>query len=84
MAEEDFQPGGYARALRLAFLMVLGGLLAYPIAIAFMGKSAGELAFYAYVVPFLISTTGGAALAGLLLAALQKTGALNRARAALG
>ncbi len=62
---------------------VLGGLLAYPIAIAFMGKGAGELAFYAYIVPFLISTTGGAALAGVLLAALEKTGALNRARSSL-
>ncbi len=63
---------------------VLGGLLAYPIAIAFMGKVAGELAFYAYVAPFLISTAGGSALAGLLLAALGKTGALDRARASLG
>ncbi len=62
---------------------ILGGLLSYPIAIAFMGKNAGELAFYAYVVPFLISTTGGAALAGVLLAALEKTGALNRARSSL-
>ena len=62
---------------------VLGGLLAYPIAIAFMGKGAGELAFYAYIVPCLISTTGGAALAGVLLAALEKTGALNRARSSL-
>ncbi len=62
---------------------VLGGLLAYPIAIAFMGKNAGDLAFYAYIVPFLISTAGGAALAGLLLAALEKTGAMNRARSSL-
>ncbi|MBE6909754.1 MAG: energy coupling factor transporter S component ThiW [Ruminococcaceae bacterium] len=63
---------------------VLGGLLSYPIAIAFMGKNAGELAFYAYVVPFLISTAGGAALAGLLLAALRRTGALERAQSSLG
>jgi energy coupling factor transporter S component ThiW len=63
---------------------ILGGLLSYPIAIAFMGKNAGELAFYAYVVPFLISTTGGAVLAGVLLAALRKTGALKRAQEALG
>ena len=62
---------------------VLGGLLAYPIAIAFMGKVAGELAFYAYVAPFLISTAGGSALAGALLAALKKTGALHSAQTAL-
>ncbi len=62
---------------------ILGGLLAYPIAIAFMGKVAGELAFTAYVVPFLISTTGGTALAGLLLAALAKTGTLASARSSL-
>ncbi len=62
---------------------VIGGLLAYPIAVAFMGKVAGELAFYAYVVPFLVSTAGGSALAGLLIAALKKTGALHSAQAAL-
>ncbi len=62
---------------------VLGGLAAYPIAVAFMGKNAGELAFYAYVVPFLISTTGGALFAGILLTALQKTGALHNAQTAL-
>lgn len=62
---------------------VIGGLLSYPIAIFFMGKSAGELAFYAYVVPFLISTAGGTVLAGILLMALQKTGTLGKLQAAL-
>jgi len=62
---------------------VVGGLLSYPVAVAFMGKSAGELAFYAYVVPFLISTVGGAVFAGILLAALGKTGALRTAQASL-
>ena len=62
---------------------VLGGLLSYPIAIAFMGKSAAELAFYAYVIPFLVSTVGGSILAGMLLAALAKTGALHHAQSAL-
>ena len=56
---------------------ILGGLCAYPIAILFMGKNAGDIAFYAYVVPFLISTVGGAILAGILVTALQKTGALK-------
>ena len=31
---------------------VLGGLCAYPVAIFLMGKSAGDIAFYAYIVPF--------------------------------
>lgn len=55
----------------------LGGLCAYPVAILLMGKSAAELAFYAYIIPFLISTAGGAALSGVLLYSLQKTGALK-------
>lgn len=63
---------------------ILGGLLSYPIAIAFMGKNAAELAFYAYVVPFLISTVGGSVLAGILITALAKTGALRSAQEALG
>ena len=58
---------------------VLGGLCAYPIAILFMGMQAGEIAFYAYVVPFLISTAGGAILSAVLLAALQKTGIIKKA-----
>ncbi len=56
---------------------ILGGLLAYPIAIAFMGKTAGDIAFYAYMLPFLVSTIGGSILAGLLIFALKKSGALK-------
>ena len=56
---------------------VLGGLCAYPVAVLLMGKSAGEIAFYAYVLPFFVSTAGGAVIAGLLLSALQRTGALR-------
>lgn len=57
---------------------VLGGLCAYPVAILFMGMQAGEIAFYAYVVPFLISTAGGAILSAVLLGALQKTGMIKK------
>ncbi len=57
---------------------VLGGLCAYPVAILLMGKQVGEIAFYAYVIPFLISTAGGSALSGILLFTLQKIGALRR------
>lgn len=62
---------------------ILGGLLAYPIAIMFMGQSAGDIAFYAYVVPFLISTVAGSILCGLLVFALKKSGALKAMSAAL-
>ncbi|MCM1568477.1 MAG: energy coupling factor transporter S component ThiW [Roseburia sp.] len=56
---------------------ILGGLCAYPVAVLLMGKSAGDIAFYAYIVPFLISTAGGAVLSGILLGALKRTGILT-------
>lgn len=56
---------------------VLGGLAAYPMAILFMGKSAAQLGFYVYIVPFLISTAAGAILAGIMLFALSRTGVLK-------
>lgn len=56
---------------------VLGGLSAYPVAILFMGQSAGDIAFYAYMIPFLISTAGGAVLSGIFLGALRKTGVMK-------
>ncbi len=56
---------------------VLGGLCAYPVAIFLMGKGAGEIAFYAYMFPFLVSTAGGAILSTVFIGALQKTGTLQ-------
>ena len=56
---------------------VLGGLCAYPVAILIMGRDAGEIAFYFYVVPFFVSTAGGAVLSGILLGALSRTGVLK-------
>lgn len=53
---------------------ILGGLCAYPVAILFMGMQAGEIAFYAYILPFLVSTVGGAVISAVLLGALQKSG----------
>ena len=58
---------------------ILGGLCAYPVAILLMGKSAGDIAFYAYIV----STAGGAVIAGVLLAALQRSGALRSMQTSL-
>ena len=57
---------------------ILGGLCAYPVAILLMGKSAAEIAFYAYIIPFFVSTAGGAVLSAVFLGALQKTGVLAR------
>ena len=62
---------------------IIGGLLSYPIAIAFMGKVAGSIGYTAYVVPFLVSTVGGSILAGILVFTLQRSGALKSMRAAL-
>lgn len=56
---------------------ILGGLCAYPVAILLMGKSAGDIAFYAYIIPFLVSTAGGAVIAGVLLFSLQRSGVLK-------
>ena len=53
---------------------ILGGLCAYPIAILFLGMQAGEIAFYAYIIPFLVSTAGGAVISAVLLGALKNTG----------
>ena len=59
---------------------VIGGLCAYPVAVLLMGQSAGDMAFYAYIVPFLISTAAGSLLSGILVFSLEKTGALARVK----
>ena len=56
---------------------ILGGLSAYPMAIAFMGIPSSSLTFYVYVIPFLLSTGVGAVLAGLLLAVLERSNVLR-------
>ena len=56
---------------------VIGGLLAYPVAVAFMGVSSASIGFTAYVVPFLISTVAGSIMAGVIIFALQKNGTLG-------
>ena len=62
---------------------ILGGLCAYPVATLLMGVDASAVDFYAYIVPFLISTVAGAILAGVLILALKKSGALDRMCATL-
>ena len=56
---------------------ILGGLSAYPVAIFQMGQQAGSVAFYAYIIPFLISTVAGSLLSGILVFSLQKAKALK-------
>lgn len=63
---------------------ILGGLSAYPLAVLFLGKNAGQMAFYVYVVPFLVSTVGGSLLSGMLLYALQRIRALAYVQKKLG
>lgn len=62
---------------------ILGGLCAYPVAILFMGQSAGNIAFYAYIVPFLISTTAGALISAVLIYSLKKADVLHTMQEAL-
>jgi energy coupling factor transporter S component ThiW len=53
---------------------VLGGMLAYPIALLVLENKAAVL--FTYVLPFLISTVGGTLIAAFLIAVLTKTKAL--------
>ncbi len=53
---------------------VIGGLLAYPVAVLLMGKQA---AMFAYVIPFLTATSVGSAMALMFIGILQKSGAFK-------
>ena len=59
---------------------ILGGLACYPVAVFLMGQ---EAALFAYVLPFLVSTLGGATIAILAIGALQKTNLLGQFQLAL-
>ena len=71
----------YTKKLTLTYLGevigtgVIGGLLAYPVAAFLMGK---EVAVFAYIVPFLISTVGGTVIAMLLIGALKAAKVFDR------
>ena len=54
---------------------VLGALAAYPVAAFILGR---EAAAFAFVLPFAVSSAGGAAIAFALLTVLKRTGVLNR------
>ena len=55
---------------------VIGGLCAWPLAVMVLGVK--QVAFYAYVLPFFISTAAGSVMAGMLVFALKKSGALDK------
>ena len=57
---------------------VLGGLCAYPVAIFLMSQNAAAIAFYAYIVPFLISTAAGAVISAALIYSLKQAGLLHK------
>ena len=54
---------------------ILGGILAYPVAVGLMGK---EAAMFTYVIPFLVSSLGGTILAAVLTNILKRTHALDK------
>lgn len=73
----------YARTKRLAAAYIgeiigtgiIGGMLCYPIAAWLMGK---EVALFFYVIPFLMSTICGTAIAAVLMGIMTHSGAFSR------
>lgn len=63
---------------------ILGGLCAYPVAVLFLDADAAAVAFYAYIIPFLISTVVGSIIAGLVLSGMKRSGALKHMTYLLG
>ena len=53
---------------------IIGATLCYPIAIMFMGK---EVAMFFFVIPFLMSTVGGTAIAAILVGIMTKSGIMS-------
>lgn len=54
---------------------ILGGLLAYPVAAILLGR---EVAAFAFVIPFLVSTSGGTLIAAIIITSLQHTHVLEK------
>ena len=72
----------YSKKLYLAYIGevigtgIIGGLLAYPVAAFVLGNT--QAAVFAFVVPFLISTCGGAVLAVIIVGGMKKSGIIER------
>lgn len=58
-------------------LAITSILCAYLVAVLLMGQSTAGIAFYAYIVPFFISTAGGAIISAVLIYSLKKSGVLT-------
>lgn len=58
----------------------VGGLAAWPVAVWIMGN---KVAAFAYVLPFLVSTVGGTAIAAAVIAVLKKSGGFGVMREAV-
>lgn len=56
---------------------IIGGLTAWPLAILFLGESVGNIAFYVYIIPFLLSTVAGTLIAVPSLSILKRNGFLT-------
>jgi len=56
---------------------ILGGLTAWPLAILFLGETVGDIAFYIYIIPFLLSTVVGTIIASSAITILKRNKALN-------
>lgn len=75
-----YQKTGHILAASLGEIIgtgILGGLTAWPLAILFLGQEAGNIAFYIYVIPFLISTVIGTMVASSILMILKRTRGLH-------
>ena len=72
----------YSKKLYLAYIGevigtgIIGGLLAYPVAAFVLGNT--QAAVFAFVVPFLISTCGGAVLEVIIVGGMKKSGIMER------
>ncbi|MCR5121058.1 MAG: energy coupling factor transporter S component ThiW [Ruminococcus sp.] len=60
---------------------VLGGIVAFPVAKFIMNSESAAL--FGFVLPFFVSSAGGAVIGFILLEALDKSGVLKRASASL-
>ncbi len=60
---------------------VIGGMLAYPVALLLVGIESAAL--FTFVVPFLISSAGGTLIAIILVTAFAKTGVLQQMKNSL-
>ena len=53
---------------------VIGGILAFPVARLVMGNAGAAL--FTFVVPFLVSTAGGTAIAAVITGVMKETGVM--------